>query len=87
MVPLSSWLKRDEVKIKWCSRSTPVQTLQQMPQPTLQPMLSLKPQLMSLAPSKMHLPMQVRTLEPSLPQFRPTVLRAVSVVGYEMKWR
>jgi hypothetical protein len=23
MVPLSPWLKRDEVKMKWCSRSTP----------------------------------------------------------------
>jgi hypothetical protein len=38
-VPLSWWLKRNEVKMKWCSRSTPLPMLQLMLQLTLQPML------------------------------------------------
>jgi hypothetical protein len=65
-----------------------------MPQPTFQPTPPLTPQatsptmqLMLSAPNKTQLPMHDRTLELSLHYFRPTTPRAVSGVGYEMKWR
>jgi hypothetical protein len=59
MVPLSRWLKRDEVKVKWCSRSTPLPMLQIMLQLTLQPMLR---QTLQPTPPAMSLTTQLMLL-------------------------
>jgi hypothetical protein len=52
-VPLSQWLKRDEVKMKWFSRSITLPMLQLMLQLTLQPMLwqMLQPTLPATSPT------------------------------------
>jgi hypothetical protein len=71
-VPLSTWLKRDEVKMKSCIRSTPLPRLQLMPQPTLQlmPRQMLQPTKLAMSP----------TTQLTLPTFRETLLQTQEIV-------
>jgi hypothetical protein len=66
-VPSIQWLKRDEVKTKWYSRSILLLTLQLMLQPTLWLMLQ-----QTLRPMWLAMPL---TMQPMLPTSRETSLQ------------
>jgi hypothetical protein len=89
-VPLSRWLKRDEVKMKWCSQSTLLPMLQLMLQLTPQLLLWQTPQPTAPATSptmQLTLPTSTETppqnqgimLELNLPQYMPIAQKEASV--------
>jgi hypothetical protein len=89
-VPLSRWLKRDEVKTKWCSRSIPLPMLQLMPQLTLQLMLqqTLQPTPLTTSsttqltlPTSREMPPQTQGImqEFNFLQYRPIAQKEASV--------
>jgi hypothetical protein len=86
IVPLSQYLKRDEVKTKWCSPSIPLPTPQLMLRPILQLMLpptlqatSPTTQLMLLVPNQTPSPTQDKIRELNLPQYKTTMLKEANI--------
>jgi hypothetical protein len=89
-VPLSQWLKRDEVKMKWCSRSIPLPMLQLMLHLTLQPMLrqtlqptppATPPTTQLMLPTSRETPPQTQGImqELNLLLYRPITQKEASV--------
>jgi hypothetical protein len=62
-VPLTRWMKKEEVKTKECSRVTPLLMLQPMLQPTQRLMLHQTPRLMPLAVPPTMQPMLLTSRE------------------------
>jgi hypothetical protein len=87
-VPSTRWLKKEEVKMKSCSRVTPLLMLQPMLQQTQRLMLQQTPRLMSLAMQPMLLTsretlpqIQDAMQELSLFRSRPIVQKEVGVTA------
>jgi hypothetical protein len=87
-VPSTRWLKKEEVKMKSCSRVTPLLMLQPMLQQTQRLMLQQTPRLMSLAMQPMLLTsretlpqIQDAMQELSLLRSRPIVQKEVGVTA------